>query len=434
MIQYTWTTSKIEMVGSPLNRGRAVYSLHDYCCLASAFVLNVLYIPGIIGAGTSGRWAFAGVILPILLSFGSAASRRQRGEGFGWAPHRAGYRHESAAIPVVPWMGEYQSSKTDKTDDGRERPPTFTSAHALGLLFIWYAALTIGWSHKLDGLDALIKLIVIAEAFWLGSKLDDLRPIIIGFGLGIWVNSAVYLFGIDVSHASLGPAGLFVNSNAMGWIAGLVLVAVCAHRLWWLVPGILPAFIMAQCRGAFVAVAGAFVVWVWSKSKLTAIGISASVLAGVGALAGGTSVIDRMEMLSAVVHHLSWMGSGLGSFYTLYPLLHPGTEVMNIRPEHLHNDWLEIAFETGSIGFACAMLFVGITRSITLAALFITACFGFPLHMAATAVLGGIVAGHAVRHRRSVWGDIAAWRISLRAWSNKARRIGSRTSETVVSA
>ena len=342
------------------------------------FVLTVLCVPGIAGAGTTPRWAFAAVVLPLL----------------------------------VP-----------------SRQTEFTSAHAFGLLFIWYAAVSISWSHYYDGLDALIKLIVVAEAFWLGSKLDSLKPVIIGMGLGIWVNSAVMLLGLDVPHVN-DNAGLFINSNVMGEIAGLALVAAVAYRLWWLVPGILPAFIMANCRGAFVAVAGAFVIWLWGKSRLAASVLAIVGIVGVAVVMGDSpSAAQRITMLVDTIPYLTIMGHGIGSFYTLFPLYSTSIDSLAMRPEHLHNDWLEFVFETGA-GTVFLFAVLWISRSILLAVVFIEALFGFPLHMPATAVLGGLIAGHAVRDRHSLRYDLAAWRISLRAWSQRARsRFGYRRVE-----
>ncbi len=182
------------------------------------FLLTICLIPGIIGAGTSTRWALAAMMLPVLAALSPGQSRG------------------------------------------------FTTSHLFGLLFIWYAAISLSWSAgQYDGIDALVKLGIVACAFVYGSRLDSLRCVIIGFGLGIWVNSAVIVSGVVVPN--LGDnTGLFINSNSMGEIAGLVLVAAGVHRLWWLVPGILPAFIMANCRGAFVAVAGAGIWWLWRRS------------------------------------------------------------------------------------------------------------------------------------------------------------------------
>lgn len=343
---------------------------------AAFFALAVLFVPGIAGAATTPRWALAAVVLPLL-------------------------------IPA-----------------GRMR---FTSAHLFGLLFLGYAAISITWSHHWDGLHALIQLVVIAEAFVLGSRLDDLRPAIIGCGLGIWVSSLVILVGIDVPHAvgSINPAGLFANSNSMGEIAGLVLVVAIVHRLWWLVPGILPAFVMAGCRGAFVGVACAFAVWLWGKSRGTAIALCAIGIAAVVALAGSSSAQQRLEMWSDIVPHMTWMGHGLGSFHSLFPLYTTTIDTTVARPEHLHNDWLEYAFETGA-GAILLLAFLWCSRSIALAALVGMACFGFPTHVAATAVLGGLVAGHAVRGRNALRDDLLLCRISLGALHARAMGSGAR--------
>jgi hypothetical protein len=224
---------------------------------------------------------------------------------------------------------------------------------------------------------------------------------------------------IDAPHSTIN-AGLFINSNVMGETAGLVLVAACVYRFWWLVPGILPAFIIADCRGAFVAVACAGILWLRHKSKKLVVVIVLAMIAGLIAYDRSSevrhhSVMLRFQMWEEILPHLSIMGSGIGSFFTLYPM-YSSMDTVWLRPEHLHNDWLEYAFETGFIGFASLMLFICVTRSIVLAALIVEGCFGFPTHMAATAVLGGIVAGYDTRHRASLRVDVDAWRISLRGW------------------
>ena len=177
------------------------------------FILCTLIIPGISGAGTSPRWALAGIVLPILLLMNSREAHSADGSGFSRDVARMAGQENKGSTPAVPHSRGH-----------------FTSAHAFGLIFLWCAAISISWSAQVyDGLDALFKLIVIAQAFVLGSRLTDLKPTIIGFGLGIWVSSLVILFGIDVPHTT-DNAGLFVNSNSMGEIAGLVLVAAVFYR------------------------------------------------------------------------------------------------------------------------------------------------------------------------------------------------------------
>ena len=349
----------------------------SYGLALAFFILTVLVVPGLLASGTAPRWAFIAVLLPLLL-------------------------------PV--------------------RKTEFTSAHAFGLLFIWYAAISVSWSHHYDGLDALVKLIVIAEAFWLGSKLDDIKPVIIGFGLGIWVSSIVCVFGIDVPTATGNVyVGLLVNSNILGETAGLVLVAAIVTRVWWLIPGILPAFIMAHCRGAFVAVACVLVHMVWRKSKISALVICAIGCVGVY-LGSSSSVTERIQIWTDVLPHLSLMGTGLGSTFSVYPL-YSSMDTLAMRPDHLHNDWLEYAFETGlpGIAFLIPWAWLATRRSgqpncnLPFIALAIEACFGFPLHMPVTAILGGIVAGYSVRNRPSLRHDIHAWRISLLEGASRLR-------------
>lgn len=328
-----------------------------------SFLLSVLFIPGLSGAATTPRWALAAVMLPLLL-----------------------------------------------------RPVKLTTAHLCGLVFIWYAAISVTWSHPYDGLNGLFQLVVAAEAFWLGSQLKDLKPVAIGFGLGMWVSSAVMLCGIPVP-SSTEHAGLFSNSNVMGEIAALSLVAALSCRLWWLIPGILPALWLAHSRGAFAALACVGLAWVWGRSRVWAV---FGALAGLGALvylSHGSSATDRMNMWSAVLPHLTILGHGLGSLYTLLPLYMPGVDSLNIRTDHLHNDWLEYVFETGA-GSIFLFAVVILSRSFIVGAFAVEALFGFPMHTATTVVLGSIAAGYTVRNRpalRDVW---AAWRGILLVWED----------------
>jgi len=168
---------------------------------------------------------------------------------------------------------------------------------------------------------------------------------------------------------------------------------------------------MAQCRGAFVGVACAFVCWVWGKSRLSALALGGLALAAGWAMATSPSSQDRLQMWADVLPHLTWAGHGLGSFFSQFPF-YASMDTMKLRPEHLHNDWLEFVFETGA-GAVLLLAFLWCCRSIVLAALVGMACFGFPLHVAVTAVLGGIVAGHAVWRRAYLCDDVDSGRLFL---------------------
>lgn len=341
-----------------------------------SFILSVLLVPGITGAATTPRWALVALALPLLAR--------------------------------------------DWTKSAR-----LTTPHLFGLLFLAYAALSLAWTAgPLEGPDALAKLLFLAMAFDYGARRASLRPLLVGFGLGMWVNSFVVVTGLAVPNSGINT-GLFVNPNSMGEIAGLVLVAVAVERQWWLIPGILPAFLMANCRGAYVAVGAALVWWLWRRvgrnSKvliaLTTIGIAASLPFlgnGIRGEGGVISVGMRLQMWADVLPHLTFFGRGLGSFYQLFPY-YATMDTLATRPEHLHNDWLEYLFETGA-GSVFLFALLWSCRSVVLLCFVVEACFGFTSHIAATGCLAALVAGHDTWHRHGLRHDLAAWRISLRAW------------------
>lgn len=323
------------------------------------FALTALFVPDWSGAATTPRWALAAVVLPLLM---------------------------------------------------RRNGAPFTAAHLFGLLFVVYAATSVLWApQKWEAIDALLKLIVLAEAFILGSQMEDIRPIVAGAAIGLGVSSAVILLGIQVPQTSDYPAGLFVNSNALGEIAALVLAGAIVHRIWFAVPMIAPALIASHCRGAFLALAGAAIIWVWSRSKPVAVALAIIGIASAAWMGSSESAQQRLDMWAAIVPQLTVMGKGIGSFYTLYPLYSPFDTLLQ-RPEHLHNDWLEFTFELGIIGTVLYAAFVWSARSVIIAVVAVEAIFGFPLHLAATAVIGGILSGHAVRDRAGVRDSIAQWR------------------------
>lgn len=331
------------------------------------FALTALFVPDWTGAATTPRWALAAVVLPLLL-------RKGRVE--------------------------------------------FTAAHLFGLLFVAYAAASVLWApHKWEAIDTLLKLIVLAEAFVLGSQADDIRPIVAGAALGLGVSSAIILLGIPVPQTSDYPAGLFVNSNALGEIAAVALVGALVHRILWAVPLIAPALVASHCRGAFLALGGALIMWFWPRSKVAAIALALAGVATAAWMGSSESAQQRLDMWGAVLPQLTFAGKGIGSFYTLYPLYSPFDTLLQ-RPEHLHNDWLEFTFELGIVGTVLYSAFLWSARSAILAVLAIEAFFGFPLHLAATAVLGGILAGHSNRYRLGVRDSLSMWRgaVFSRPW------------------
>jgi len=75
-----------------------------------------------------------------------------------------------------------------------------------------------------------------------------------------------------------------------------------------------------------------------------------------------TSLQTRQEMLSttarAVRDFMPW-GSGLGSFRSVYQLYEDPADVTNTYVIHAHNDYVELALETGIPGVLLLILFLG---------------------------------------------------------------------------
>lgn len=323
-----------------------------------SFAISALYWPGIAGAATTPRWSVMAVAIPFLLK-----------------PHRV------------------------------------TVTHLWGLSIIGLAAASMLWNPApLDGVGALLSLCILAGCFCFGNQLDDLRPLYIGAGLGLWVSSIIAMlqfFGFAVLPTYTPVSGLFVNGNFMSEAAALLVVAAVAERIWWLVPGLLPALFLTDARGAILACTMGLMVhyrrkWRWLIGIMIVMAAAAVVLTTAKIYWPG--IDERLLIWESTWNGLTFFGHGIGSFWTTYPQFdlraHPWS-----MPEYAHNEFLTVAFELGVIGFA---LFVGFwltligpinTSRLILIALLMEACFAFPTHLPTTGFIGLVAAGHAVRSR-----------------------------------
>ncbi|HTE85030.1 MAG TPA: O-antigen ligase family protein [Dehalococcoidia bacterium] len=74
-----------------------------------------------------------------------------------------------------------------------------------------------------------------------------------------------------------------------------------------------------------------------------------------------TSVQTRQEILSTTfdaVPHFMPLGSGLGSFSDVYPLYENPDRIIDVYVNHAHNDYAELALETGIPGMIVLVLFL----------------------------------------------------------------------------
>jgi hypothetical protein len=305
--------------------------------------------------------------------------------------------------------------------------------HLLGGCLIAWAALTLTWSiAPYDGVDAMIKLFMLAGMFCIGSSLSSLRPVYIGLVIGFGINSAIAIaqwYGWNyIPHTTPPPAGFFVNSNYLGEPAALVVVALAAARLWWWMLPVVPGLLLAECRGAFAGLFIAACGFIWTRSRLLA---TALVLAAICAAVayvihspthGGTSFAERLLIWTETYNGLTPLGSGIGSFFARFPSHAPDFNTLVSRPANTHNDFLEMIYELGpGVLLYVALLACALTgpfgpERLVLLAFMTEECFGFPLHFPVTSAFAALCAGRlsAAREPLRIGGTLR--RKSIHSW------------------
>jgi O-antigen ligase len=338
-------------------------------CFGIVFLL--CYWPGISGAATSPRWALLSVAVVPVLCFSS--------------------------IRV-------------------------TMLHVIGVAFLVWVFATCLWSPApLDTINALWKLTILAYVFCVGSRFEDLNPFYFGASIGIAVSSAICLAQIIgyVPVPDVAPdqaVGLFANRLMMAEASALVGVALIAMREWSVLPFVTPAILLPCERGPILAFALAGAISLWKESKRAACGLAAGGVVVVVLITLGLTFNappdpkesqSRIEAAGArlivwrsILPELSIAGKGFGAFRDVAPQPIEGAII-----EHAHNEFLEIAFETGFVGVALLVLFFLYAicsnplsiEGIVLLALVMESCFAFPLHEPVTGAFGALCAGRCSR-------------------------------------
>lgn len=306
-------------------------------------------------------------------------------------------------------------------------------AHLVGAGLLVWGCLSLLWGEgTLDGaLEILQWELVALPAFLVGASGLSLAPAYQGFAVGLGVSLLFcigQLLGYHPVPQLVGPAGLFVNRNPLGELAALVAIGCVASRLWGYAPLPLLAVGLSGSRLAICAVvvsvvAGAFGVrWRWAI-----LGLVLCLTPIVAYTVGGRSAPalgDRLAIWQDTIEGLTPLGRGIGSYFVAYPLHSDHMmETNSFRPDHAHNDFLEMAFELGPIGLVLllAMFAISLGRLeepehyviLTLGVL----CLGaFPLHYPATLFLGALAAGRASRTSDRLLSLLRYVRMACGAW------------------
>ena len=303
-----------------------------------------------------------------------------------------------------------------------------TWAHALGVIFLGWAAFSLWWTQTpLDSIDALWPLMLVGGCFALGSLIEDACPLLIGAAIGIGLSSGLMLIefttgwrlGAAGVEAGRPMMGLFGNPDHAAETAALVLMALFAHRgqlpRFWLLVGLtMPCLLLTLARGAILATAVALGVMVLQSSwatrrgpllaRLAAIfGIIAVCIAVMALRPAPESITARLAIWADMGPGLTLFGRGIGSFAGTFPLFARHVDITAVRDMFAHNDLLQIAYELGLPGLIAALAFVFVVLSspsqfrLVFLALLVEASFGFPLHLPASAGFGLMLAGCACR-------------------------------------
>jgi hypothetical protein len=292
--------------------------------------------------------------------------------------------------------------------------------------FLAYAALSVAWSPvPLESVNTVWQCVLVAMGFALATQ-GDTRWLWRGAAAGMAVNSAVVLaqlFGWDgVAQAGPGamPAGLFVNSNVLGWTAAVVFAWAYGRREWIAAAAVVPCFlcwflvprpdgvelvvgnitsaIAVVCALAPLSVRSTRLWWMW--------GIALATVAAAALLAKSPHLHERFDYVLYTVRNLEWFGFGAGSWPAEYPRI-AQLPIFEWRPEHAHADFIEALAEYGlgvllllPAGWrllrgwgtgACA------GERASLVAFGVCALAGFPAHEPATAFLAASAAGALCR-------------------------------------
>lgn len=328
---------------------------------AFGLALTTACWPGISGMATTPRWVVVMIGLPLLLFFGER----------------------------IRWRALYLP----------------------GLALVAWLAVTGGLAaHPPAAVEPLIFLVMGAGAFALGTTLGDTKPLVLGAAVGLTISSLVAVaqwLGVSPIEAKYFPAGLFYSSDRLAACVVLVFADAVALRMWWALPGLAPAFLLAQSRASVVALIVMLTISQGQHSRMLGWVLAVIGLAAISVpIAGGwrtNGVNERLDLWQDTWNALTFWGHGLGSFTDTFPQYAQRFDIAHARPEHPHNEFLLMAYEGGVLGIALAVAFcIGVWRASarewrpTLAALGVLAFLGMPFHDPATLALGALLAGHAV--------------------------------------
>lgn len=336
---------------------------------ALAFLVSIMFIPGLPSAATTPRWALMSLVVPFFWYF---------------------------------------------------TPSRWTVGHLLGAMFLAWCSITLLWTFNgYDGVHQVWKFVLLGMLFCIGAA-RDLRPVYIGVAFGMTLNSGVVIaqfLGWDNLPQIIVPGGLFFNKNFGAELAAMTLAAAIGSRLWWAIPGVLPTLILCDCRGAYMALGVASILLVYQYNRRAAAFAFLFVgLVGAYLWQQNYTTAQRVELWQDTWAGMTFWGRGIGSYFITFPEHASNVDALALRPFTAHNDLLQIAYETGpgAILAGALVLFALWSRPrvehYVLIVFLVEGLVGFPLYMPATAFLAAFVLGRLCGDRDELRNSLARCR------------------------
>ena len=261
--------------------------------------------------------------------------------------------------------------------------------------------LSLLWTAQpYDGLGETIQWAIAVGVFLFGTSVDNPKPLYIGFGLGVIV---AY------------PFGLFdPNPDLVAEAAAPALISCLIYRQWLIVAGLAIVLSLSHiehhcAKGAILGVTCALAVLMLHRSWKTGIAIVALGIGLIGVLTYFTASSDNLERIHIwqdTIAGIVWSGHGIGSFRYIFPDFASHINIiLGTRPDHAHNDLLEILFELGWVGgfLALSGLAVILYKGRNIAETLIVICVlgtsltNFPLHIPSTLFMAAFALGRVCR-------------------------------------
>lgn len=272
-----------------------------------------------------------------------------------------------------------------------------------GLVCLFCLGVGVAWNpFQGSGLEELAHLVILACVFCVGaagSPTGFWRGTAAGLAVSVGVAIA-QLYGWEGVKQYAVPAGLFANKNVFAE-AGLVVMAagLGMGKLLIVLVGA-AAVVLGKSKAAIgaAAILGAVVLRPRAPRIAKCI-VAAVVVIGIGYfLADAPSSAARLYLWALTIQNVTTMGHGLGSFINAYPGF-----------EHVHNEFLQVAFENGILGLSAAALLAYLWRPLSddpeqlvLTAVLAVGMLAFPLRMPFTACAFALALGWAARRRAVV--------------------------------